>query len=47
MLSISEFLLNLMWAIFGVLMLAFGWWGVLALLVLVPFAWRLRRRIWA
>jgi ABC-2 type transport system permease protein len=45
MVAIYEFLFNLMWLIFGGLMLAFGWWGMLALLVLVPFAWHLWRRL--
>jgi ABC-2 type transport system permease protein len=33
MLGIVEMLLGLMWVVIGVLMLALGWWGVLALLV--------------
>jgi ABC-2 type transport system permease protein len=45
MLSVCELLFNLMWLIFGVLMLALGWWGMLALLILVPFAWQVWRRV--
>jgi ABC-2 type transport system permease protein len=44
MITIFELLFNLMWAIFGALMLALGWWGMLALLVLVPFGYRVMRR---
>ena len=43
MLSIFEMLLGLMWVLIGTLMLAFGWWGMLALVLAAPVAYRLTR----
>jgi ABC-2 type transport system permease protein len=45
MLPLAEMLLGLMWIVFGALMLAFGWWGMLALVVLIPIADRMMRGV--
>jgi ABC-2 type transport system permease protein len=43
MVAVVEMLLGTMWVGFGALMLAFGWWGMLSLLILLPFVARMRR----
>jgi ABC-2 type transport system permease protein len=43
MTSVIEMLLAAMWVIFGLLMLAFGWWGMLAFIILLPIADRALR----
>jgi hypothetical protein len=44
MTSFVELLLIVMWVIFGLLMLLFGWWGMLAFVILLPVADRVIRR---
>jgi ABC-2 type transport system permease protein len=44
MTSVVEMLLIVMWVIFGLLMLLFGWWGMLAFVILLPVADRVIRR---
>jgi ABC-2 type transport system permease protein len=43
MISIFEMLIGLMWVLIGVAILMLGWWGMLALIVALPVAWRLMR----
>jgi ABC-2 type transport system permease protein len=45
LIGITEMLLSLVWALFGFLMLALGWWGMLSLLLPLPvIAYMLLRR---